>query len=141
MPTKAGKPRSIILLRHHNRQNSNQRGNDLIDLMIDAMEDELCGEDEQDDDGQFEKDSKLNHTNRKKSREFDITTLAATALVLLFAGYDTTGITLGRAPHMTSSKFFYSLYPLPPDSHNLSSFCLLLGYPSTRVRMSYMETT
>ena len=36
----------------------------------------------------------------KKSKEFDMTTLAATALVLLFAGYDTTGITLGYAAYL-----------------------------------------
>ena len=109
--------------------------------MIDAMENKLCGEDEQDDDGQFEKDAKLNHRNKKKSREFDITTLAATALVLLFAGYDTTGITLGRAPYMTSAELLDSFLPPPPDSHNLPSVCLLMGYPSPRVRMSYMEAT
>ena len=74
------------------RQNTDQRGNDLIDLMIDAMEDKLSHEVDQDG-GQFEKDARLTHRNKK--REFDMTTLAATALVLLFAGYDTTGITLG----------------------------------------------
>ena len=131
MPTKAGKPRSIILLRHHNRQNSNQRGNDLIDLMIDTMEDKLCGEDEQDDDDQFEKDAKLNHRNKKKSREFDITTLAATALVLLFAGYDTTGITLGRAPYMTSAELLDSFYPLPQIHTTSHSFvCFGVPHPS-----------
>ena len=67
--------------------------------MIDAMEDKLCGEDEQDD-GEFdEKDAKLSHGIKKK-RELDLTTLAATALVLLFAGYDTTGITLGYVAYM-----------------------------------------
>ena len=68
--------------------------------MIDAMEDKLCGEDEQDD-GEFdEKDAKLSHGSKKKTRELDLTTLAATALVLLFAGYDTTGITLGYVAYM-----------------------------------------
>ena len=58
-------------------QNTDHRGNDLIDLMIDAMEDKLSHEVYQDG-GQFEKDARLTHLNKK--REFDMTTLAATAL-------------------------------------------------------------
>ena len=82
-------------------QNTDQRGNDLIDLMIDAMEDKLSHEVYQDG-GQFEKDARLTHLNKK--REFDMTTLAATALVLLFAGYDTTGITLGYVAYMLAVR-------------------------------------
>ena len=42
------------------RKEGGQRRNDLIDMMIDAMEDTLEHEEEQDE-GQFDTDSKLNH--------------------------------------------------------------------------------
>ena len=42
------------------RQDSNERGNDLIDLMIDAMEDKLTdGDEDGGGGGQFEEDARL----------------------------------------------------------------------------------
>merc|ERR1712227_705021 len=61
-----------------------------IDLMLDAIKEE----NETDEDGeedQYERDMKLNHKRKKEIDEFDI---VATALVLLIAGYDTTGMAL-----------------------------------------------
>jgi len=81
--------RDIILQSIKLRRQTNERKNDLIDLMLDAMKDEKQDQDEAED--QYEKDMKLSHTRKKQISEFDI---VATALVLLVAGYDTTGINL-----------------------------------------------
>ena len=67
--------------------------------MIDAMEDKLSSEDEENDD-QSDKNGKWTQEIKRKTTQLDLTTLAATALVLLFAGYDTTGITLGYVAYM-----------------------------------------
>ena len=62
----------------------------MIDLMLDAMKDDDLGNEDNDEE-QHEKDMKLNHKRKKQLDELDI---VATALVILVAGYDTTGISL-----------------------------------------------
>ena len=44
-----------------------------------------------------------NITARKKSKEFDVLTLCATAFVILVAGYDTTGMTLGYVAYILAT--------------------------------------
>ena len=51
---------SSYKLRNFSRKDGNQRGTDLIDLMIEAMEDNVSHDDDQDG-GQFEEDAKLAH--------------------------------------------------------------------------------
>jgi len=81
-----------------NRRKTGQRENDLIDLMIDCIQlegdvskiDNNEIEDSQKD--QYEKDMEMSHT--VKNKQFNEDTIVATSLVLLVAGYDTTGMTL-----------------------------------------------
>lgn len=76
---------------NHRRQHKERR-NDLIDLMLDAIKGDL--EHDTEDLEQFEKDAKLNHHSKQS---FDELVIVATAIVLLVAGYDTTGTTLAWA--------------------------------------------
>jgi cytochrome P450 family 6 len=76
------------------RRESKHRRNDLVDLMVDAIKGEVT-EDKEHEDNQFEKDAKLNHQTKKG--EFDELTIIATAIVLMVAGYETTGSTLAFA--------------------------------------------
>jgi cytochrome P450 family 6 len=76
------------------RRESKHRRNDLVDLMVDAIKGEVT-EDKEHEDNQFEKDAKLNHQTKKG--EFDELTIIATSIVLMVAGYDTTGTTLAFA--------------------------------------------
>ena len=91
---------NIVKTAVEKRKESNQRRNDLIDLMIDAMEDNLEHEEGQDE-GQFHDDSKLSH--KRKTKDFDIMTLCATAFIILVAGYDTTGMTLGYVAYILAT--------------------------------------
>lgn len=73
------------------RRKSKNRRNDLVDLMMDAIKGDI-EHDKDGEDDQFEKDAKLNHVSKRD--EFDELTIVATAIVILVAGYDTTGTTL-----------------------------------------------
>ena len=73
------------------RKQSNQRRNDLVDLMLDAIKGDLDSADDKDEE-QFEKDAKFKHTAKRGT--FDELEIVATAMVLLVAGYDTTGSAL-----------------------------------------------
>ena len=76
------------------RKESNTKRNDLLDMMIEAVEGTL---DEAEDadlhaNDQFEKDAKIVGSIKKKTLSYD--DVIATAIILLSAGYDTTGTTL-----------------------------------------------
>ena len=76
------------------RKESKTKRNDLLDLMIEAVEGSL--DDKEDDDihgnDQFEKDAKIVGSIKKKKLSYD--DVIATAILLLAAGYDTTGSAL-----------------------------------------------
>ena len=76
------------------RKESKVKRNDLIDLMIEAIEGELDETEETDihSSEQFEKDAKLVGYERKKKLTYD--DAISTALFMLSAGYDTTGSTM-----------------------------------------------
>ena len=76
------------------RRESKERKNDLIDLMLDAIkeDDKMVEGNETEELDQYETDMKLNH--KKKGKNLDENHVVATALILLTAGYDTTGSTL-----------------------------------------------
>jgi cytochrome P450 len=61
--------------------------NDLIDLMLDAVKHELDSEEDED------ADSRLNYKSSSKSK-LDEIVVVASAMVMLFAGYDTTAISM-----------------------------------------------
>ncbi len=91
---------NVIKATVEHRLKSKERRNDLVDLMLDAMKDDGSGgaHDAHDDElDQYDRDAILDH--KAKHKEFDLTTLAATALIILVAGYDTTGMTLGFAAY------------------------------------------
>ena len=73
------------------RKASKERKNDLIDLMLDAMEG-VKEEEQEDDEDQYEKDMKLTH--KANGKNLDEMSFIGTAMVFLVAGYDTTGMTL-----------------------------------------------
>jgi len=85
------------------RRESDERRNDLIDLMLDAMseENDKPGADTEDVD-QYERDMKLNHVSGIKA--FDEKTIVSTAMILFAAGYDTTALTLAFASHELSKN-------------------------------------
>jgi len=94
---------NIIKQTIENRKNTKERRNDMVDLMLDAIreEDSNSKKDENEnnnhEDEQFEKDSKLTNVNKKTLiNEINI---VGTALVLLVAGYDTTGMTISFASY------------------------------------------
>ena len=91
---------AILSSLNHRRQ-ENVRRNDLIDLMLDAIKGEGMEEDVEDED-QFHKDAKLNHTSAKKN--LDELSIVATAMVFLVAGYETTGTTLAYALYEMSKN-------------------------------------
>ena len=73
------------------RKASKERKNDLIDLMLDAMEG-VKEEEQEDNEDQYEKDMKLTH--KANGKNLDEMSFIGTAMVFLVAGYDTTGMTL-----------------------------------------------
>ena len=89
-PTETKFFRDVILQSIKHRRQTGERKNDLIDLMLDAIKEEHQDQEDGEEE-QYEKDMKLNHKRKKEIDEFDI---VATALVLLIAGYDTTGMAL-----------------------------------------------
>merc|ERR550519_2419869 len=69
--------------------------------MLEAIEEDRTNKEEAEnnnhEDEQFEKDSKLTNVNKKTL--IDEANIVATAMVLLIAGYDTTGVTLSFAAY------------------------------------------
>ena len=63
-------------------------------MMLDAVKGDL--EEDNEDNDQYDKDAKFQHKVSKKLDEFSI---VATALVIMVAGYDTTGSTLAFTCH------------------------------------------
>jgi len=86
------------------------RRNDLIDLMMDALKQDLKYDinDNEHMDDQFEKDSELkniqNITNSGTNEEEDELNLVATAVLIMVAGYDTTAQTLSYAGWQLSQR-------------------------------------
>ena len=92
--------KTIILNTLRQRKESKERKNDLIDMMLDAMKSDVTHEDvEEDDQSQYDKDMKFAHEKKQKELSEDV--IVATAIILLVAGYDTTGMSL--------SYIFYAL--------------------------------
>ena len=85
---------SVIEASIKQRRESKTRRNDLVDLMIDALEGTLdVTEDEAGVNDQYEKDSKLiGHV--KKTKDLNLENVISTATVMLMAGYDTTATTM-----------------------------------------------
>ena len=79
------------------RRETKTRRNDLIDMMIDAVENSK-EEDEHDDhaNDQFEKDSKVRGVDKYKNI-LNEDYVIATAIILMQAGYDTTALTMSNA--------------------------------------------
>merc|ERR1712213_287145 len=82
---------NIVTKTIQQRKASKERKEDLIDLMIDAMEG-LKEEEQEENKDQYEADMKLAHKTNVKN--LDEMSFIGTAMVFLVAGYDTTGMTL-----------------------------------------------
>jgi len=74
------------------RKRTNEKRNDLLDMMIEAIEGKLENEDQNADLDQFEADAKIVDHKKKKNLTYD--DIISTALIMLSAGYDTTGQTM-----------------------------------------------
>lgn len=85
------------------RKETEVRRNDLIDMMMDAIKGDMNDEKEEEGE-QFEKDAKLEARPFKKVA-LDEEAIVATALVIMVAGYDTTGSTLSYACYQLSKNF------------------------------------
>jgi cytochrome P450 len=82
----------IVMSTLEHRRNNNYRRNDLVDMMMDAIKDDIKDDnDEQEVGDQFDDDANLQH---KRSKNLDELSVVATCLTLLAAGYDTVGTTL-----------------------------------------------
>jgi len=96
--------RDVISQSIRMRRESKERKNDLIDLMLDVIKEDTKEEEVGDEcEDQYEKDMKLNN-NGKRRKQFDDDTVVATAMVLLVAGYDTTGLTLSYLGYQLSKN-------------------------------------
>ena len=83
------------------RRETKIKRNDLIDMMIEAIDNPLFSGEDDDEHGnhQFEKDSKIKPSEKYKVA-LNEDHIIATALVLLIAGYDTTALTMSNAIFM-----------------------------------------
>ena len=88
------------------RKESKERKNDLIDLMLDVIkedQEDIKEEDKDECEDQYEKDMKLNNNGRRR-KQIDEDHVVATAMALLMAGYDTTGMTLSYLAYQLSKN-------------------------------------
>jgi len=94
----------VITQTINTRRQTQERKNDLVDLMMDCIKEESkCDEQEDEDaENQYENDMKLTHTKKKK--QLDELVIVATAMILLVAGYDTTGMLLSYLAYETSKN-------------------------------------
>ena len=60
--------------------------NDLIDMMLKAMKDETGEVDDNENKEQFDLDSELKNHQKLRKKEFDESTIVATAMIMLIAG-------------------------------------------------------
>jgi len=95
--------RDVILQTIRTRRETKERKNDLVDLMLDCIKDESPVEEKEEVIDQYENDMKLTHTKKSK-HQVDELSIVATALVLLVAGYDTTGMTLSYLAYAMSKN-------------------------------------
>jgi len=96
--------RDIILQAIRTRRQTKERKNDMVDLMLDCIKDDSPVDNDDDEQAdQYEKDMKLSHSKKSK-HNMDELTIVATALVLLVAGYDTTGMTLSYLAYELSKN-------------------------------------
>lgn len=95
--------RDIVLQTIKTRRETKIKRNDLIDMMLECLKDDVQIEVENEPTDQYEKDMKLT-SNKKSKHDIDDTTIIATLIVLLVAGYDTTGITLSYLAYEMSKN-------------------------------------
>jgi len=95
--------RDIILQTIRARKETKERKNDLIDLMLDCIKEDIKEDVIEEPTDQYEQDMKLTANNKSK-HNLDELTVVATALVLLVAGYDTTGMTLSYLAYELSKN-------------------------------------
>ena len=92
---------NVITETLNQRRQSSSKRNDLVDMMIDAINGKLS-KDENEEKSQFDKDSEFSH--QAKEGQMDDISIAATAMVFLIAGYDTTGTALSYACYQLSKN-------------------------------------
>ena len=94
------------------RKASKERKDDLIDLMLDAMEG-LKDESQEENEDQYEADMKLSH--KANGKNLDEMSFIGTAMV---AGYDTTGMTLSWICYELAKKKGSSVFINSPGIHS-----------------------
>ena len=85
------------------RKTSKSKRNDLVDMMLDAINGKITNDrDDQDEKSQYDKDSEIDF--KANDGQMDDISIAATAMVFLIAGYDTTGSALSFACYQLSKN-------------------------------------
>lgn len=86
--------RKLVTNTINQRKESGEKRNDMVDFMIDCIKNDGSMEKEEKEQDQFHKDMELKDAKKSKGMKLDEDMVVATALLILIAGYDTTGITL-----------------------------------------------
>ena len=97
--------KDIIVQTIRARKETKDKQNVLVDLMLDCINDDVTIDDDDENEvsDQHEKDMKLSYSKKSK-QSMDELTVVATAIVLLVAGYDTTGMTLSYLAYELSKN-------------------------------------
>ena len=82
----------VVEQSYNHRKQTNEKRNDLLDMMIEAIEGKLENEDKNVILDQYDEDAKIVGHKKKKNLTYD--DIISTALIMLSAGYDTTGQTM-----------------------------------------------
>ena len=82
----------VVEQSYKHRKQTDDKRNDLLDLMIQAIDGNLEKEDDSSSLEQYERDAKIIGHKKQKAITYD--DIISTALIMLSAGYDTTGQTL-----------------------------------------------
>ena len=77
---------------YKHRKQTNDKRNDLLDLMVQAIDGNLEKDDDSSTLEQYERDTKIIGHKKQKAITYD--DIISTAMIMLSAGYDTTGQTL-----------------------------------------------
>lgn len=113
------------------RRETKTKRNDLIDMMIEALDSPNFGgaDDDEHENDQFERDSKIHGFDSSKTK-LNEDYIIATAIVLMQAGYDTTALTMSTALYeLTLNPECQRKLQEELDEANIDDYSTLQGLP------------